>query len=114
MRLAPGENLLSVRSHCGLKSAAVKGLRESSRILDCRRFKPQKLASMNRKHVKTGEKLTIEGYASRSGYYGEFGKKLLAVPTAAWRWRTIVKNRGVTQNPGSLGARSGFGKEHSQ
>ena len=82
MRLAPGENLLSVRSHCGLKSAAVKGLRESSRTLDGRRFKPQKLASMNRKQVKTGGKLTIEGYASRSGCYGEFGKKLLAVPPA--------------------------------
>ena len=38
---------------------------------------------MNRKQVKTGEKLTIEGYASRSGYYGEFGKKLLAVPALA-------------------------------
>jgi len=54
MRLAPPENPLSVRSHCGLKSTAVKGLRESLRTLDSHRFKLQELASMNRKRAKTG------------------------------------------------------------
>ena len=54
MRLTPKEKPLSVRSHCGLNPSPVKGLRESSRTLDWFGLQPQKLASMNRKRVKTG------------------------------------------------------------
>jgi hypothetical protein len=60
MRLMPGENPLSVRSHCGLTPAPLKGLRKSKRTLDWRAGQPQKLDSRNRKRAKTGEKQQIK------------------------------------------------------